>query len=72
MPDAAACLLDTNILLRMSKSDDAHHLMISGALRALDAQGAHFCFTSQTLGEFWNVSFFGLRQTGRSTRTGSG
>jgi predicted nucleic acid-binding protein len=56
MPDAAAWLLDTNILLRMSKRDDAHYLAISGALRALVAQNARLCFTSQTLGEFWNVS----------------
>lgn len=40
----------------MSKSDDPHHPMISGALRELVAQGARFCFTSQTLGEFWNAS----------------
>ena len=56
MPDAAAWLLDTNILLRMSKSDDAHYLMISGALRILVAQEARLCFTSQVLGEFWNAS----------------
>jgi predicted nucleic acid-binding protein len=64
MPDAAAWLLDTNILLRMSKSDDPHHPMISAALRALVAQGAHFCFTSQTLGEFWNASTRPLDKNG--------
>jgi predicted nucleic acid-binding protein len=56
MPDVAAWLLDTNILLRISKSDDPHHAMISGALRALVEQGARLCFTSQILGEFWNAS----------------
>jgi len=56
MPDAAAWLLDTNILLRMSKRDDPHHSMISGALRALVARHARLCFTSQVLGEFWNAS----------------
>jgi predicted nucleic acid-binding protein len=56
MPDAEAWLLDTNILLRMTKSDDPHHPMIAAALRALVAQRARFCFTSQTLGEFWNAS----------------
>ena len=56
MADAAAWLLDTNILLRMSKLDDPHYPVISGALRALVAQGARLCFTSQTLGEFWNAS----------------
>jgi predicted nucleic acid-binding protein len=56
MPDAAAWLLDTNIPLRMSKSDDPHHPMIRAALRALVAQGTRLCFTSQILGEFWNAS----------------
>jgi predicted nucleic acid-binding protein len=64
MSDAAAWLLDTNILLRMSKTDDPHHPMISGALRALAAQGARLCFTSQTLGEFWNASTRPLAQNG--------
>lgn len=45
MPDAAPWLLDTNILLRMSKGDDPHYTMISGALHALVAQGAQLCFT---------------------------
>jgi predicted nucleic acid-binding protein len=56
MPDGAAWLLDTNVLLRMSKSDDAHYATISGALRILVAQDARLCFTSQILGEFWNAS----------------
>ena len=56
MPDAAAWLLDTNILLRMSKSNDPHYATIRGALRALVTQGARLCFTSQILGEFWNAS----------------
>jgi predicted nucleic acid-binding protein len=56
MADATRWLLDTNIVLRMSKSDDPHYPMIREALRALAAQGARFCFTSQILGEFWNAS----------------
>lgn len=56
MTDAPAWILDTNILLRMSKSDDPHDPTISGALRALVAQGARLCFTSQILGELWNAS----------------
>jgi predicted nucleic acid-binding protein len=55
MPDASAWLLDTNILLRMSKSDDPHHPAIAEALRSLATQEARLCFTSQTLGEFWNA-----------------
>jgi predicted nucleic acid-binding protein len=64
MPESAAWLFDTNILLRMSKRDDPHHPMISGALRALVAQGAWLCFTSQTLGEFWNASTRPVDQNG--------
>jgi predicted nucleic acid-binding protein len=63
MPNAA-WLLDTNILLRMSRRDDPHNPMIGGALRVLVAQGARLCFTSQTLGEFWNASTRPLDQNG--------
>ena len=35
MPGGEACLLDSNILLRISKSDDPHHAAISYALHAL-------------------------------------
>jgi predicted nucleic acid-binding protein len=64
MADTDAWLLDSNILLRMSKSDDPHHPMISGALRILVAQDARLCFTSQTLGEFWNASTRPLDKNG--------
>lgn len=56
MPDGGACLLDSNILLRISKSDDPQYAAISHALHALVGQGARLCYTSQTLGEFWNAS----------------
>ena len=38
MADSDGCLLDSNILLRMSKSDDPGHKIVSGALRALVGQ----------------------------------
>ena len=56
MPDNDACLLDTNILLRSSKSDDTHYAVIGRALRSLLGQRVRLCYTSQTLGEFWNAS----------------
>ena len=49
-------LLDTNILVRMSKSGDPHYPMISRALQTLVSQGVPLCFTSQALGEDWNAS----------------
>jgi hypothetical protein len=51
-----ACLLDSNILLRLSKSDDPQHTAIAQALRLLVGQGIRLCYTSQTLAEFWNAS----------------
>jgi predicted nucleic acid-binding protein len=64
MPDGETCLLDSNILLRMSKSDDPQHGTISSALHILVGQGSRLCYTSQTLGEFWNASTRPLDKNG--------
>ena len=64
MPDTTAWLLDTNILLRMSKGDDPHYRTISTALQSLVSLGARLCFTSQILGEFWNASTRPLDRNG--------
>jgi hypothetical protein len=59
-----SCLLDSNILLRMTKNDDPHYAVVSAALQELVTQGTRLCFTSQTLGEFWNASTRPLDQNG--------
>ena len=64
MPQGKACLLDSNILLRISKNDDPHHAIIGHALRTLVGQGVRLCYTSQTLGEFWNASTRPLDKNG--------
>src|SRR5713101_2501735 len=64
MPSGEACLLDSNILLRISKSDDPQHAVIGHALHALVGQGVQLCYTSQTLGEFWNASTRPLDKNG--------
>ncbi len=56
MAEGAACLLDSNILLRISKNDDPQQPIIGNALKALVGQGVRLCYTSQTLAEFWNAS----------------
>lgn len=56
MPEGEACLLDSNILLRISKNDDPQHSAIVHALKTLVGQRVRLCYTSQTLGEFWNAS----------------
>jgi hypothetical protein len=63
MADGEACLLDSNILLRIGKSDDPHYVVIGRALHALVGQGVRLCYTSQTLGEFWNASTRPLDKT---------
>lgn len=64
MPGTDACLLDSNILLRISKSDDPQHAAIRHALRSLVGEGSRLCYTSQTLGEFWNASTRPLDKNG--------
>jgi len=64
MPCGDACVLDSNILLRISKSDDPQHAAIGHALLALAGQGVRLCYTSQTLGEFWNASTRPLGKNG--------
>jgi predicted nucleic acid-binding protein len=53
---APAHLLDTNVLLRLSKRDSPEFSILRPALRALARQDARLCYTSQNLIEFWNVA----------------
>src|ERR1700692_1763412 len=64
MAEADACLLDSNILLRIRKSDDPQQAAIGGALHALVGQRVRLCYTSQTLAEFWNASTRPLDKNG--------
>jgi predicted nucleic acid-binding protein len=51
----ASCLLDTNILLRISRRSDSHHKIIDNALARLAEQGTMLCYTIQNIAEFWNA-----------------
>jgi len=64
MAEGDACLLDSNILLRISKSDDPQQPVIVRALKTLVEQSIRLCYTSQTLGEFWNASTWPLDKNG--------
>lgn len=59
-------LADTNILLRLVKSNDPEFLVVRSAVRALKARGERLCFIPQNIVEFWNVC------TRRSDRNGYG
>ena len=48
-------LLDTNILIRWLRREVAEHSMVSAAIEQLAREKAVPCYTSQNLGELWNV-----------------
>jgi len=52
----SSCLLDTNILLRLSKRDSPEFTSIREALRLLVGANNLLFYSSQNLVEFWNVS----------------
>jgi len=51
----ASCLLDTNILLRISRRTDPEYATAYGALAKLESAGAALHYTHQNIAEFWNV-----------------
>ena len=53
---APAHLIDSNILLRISRRDDPDHLIVDAALARLAGEGAVLYYTHQNIAEFWNVA----------------
>lgn len=51
----ASCLVDTNILLRITRRSDPQHKIIDAALARLAGQGTMLYFTLQNIAEFWNA-----------------
>ena len=56
MSRGPACLLDSNVLLRVSRRTDPHYTDIRTALVSYRTRAVRLCYTSQILGEYWNVS----------------
>ena len=50
-----SCLVDTNILLRMTRRFDPQHKVVDAALARLAEQGTTLHFTHQNIAELWNV-----------------
>jgi predicted nucleic acid-binding protein len=48
-------LADSNVLLRLFHQSDPLHSVVRSAIHTLRARGDRLCYTSQVLGEFWNV-----------------
>ena len=55
MVSVSACLIDTNILLRLSRKTDPQFGAIQAALAELDRQEAELYLSLQNIAEFWNV-----------------
>ena len=51
-----AHLIDSNILLRISRRDDPDHATVDTALARLAEAGAVLYYTHQNIAEFWNVA----------------
>src|ERR1700693_3430152 len=51
----ASCLVDTNILLRITRRFDPQHKLVDTALARLAGQGATLHYTHQNIAELWNA-----------------
>jgi predicted nucleic acid-binding protein len=51
----ASCLVDTNILLRMTRRTDPQHQLVDTALAQLATQGTHLFYTHQNIAELWSA-----------------
>jgi predicted nucleic acid-binding protein len=51
----ARCLVDTNILLRVTRRLDPQHKVVAAALARLAEQGTAMCYTHQNIAELWNT-----------------
>lgn len=48
-------LIDSNILIRWVQSVHSDFPAVERAIQTIEDRGDHLCYTSQNLGEFWNV-----------------
>lgn len=50
-----ACLVDTNVFLRLAKRNDSERQTALAALQKLKSDDEDLCYTTQVIVEFWNV-----------------
>jgi predicted nucleic acid-binding protein len=60
----ASCLVDTNILLRMTRRSDPQHQLVDTALARLAFQGTILHYTHQNIAELWNAMTRPLARNG--------
>lgn len=49
------CLIDTNVLIRWVGIEDPQFPVVQRSIQILEVRAVVPCYTSQNLGEFWNV-----------------
>ena len=59
-----SCLVDTNILLRMTRRADPQHQLVDSALARLADQGTILYYTHQNVAELWNAMTRPLARNG--------
>src|SRR2546423_1034044 len=59
-----SCLVDTNILLRMTRRSDPQHQLVDAALAQLAVQGTILHYTHQNIAELWNAMTRPLERNG--------
>jgi predicted nucleic acid-binding protein len=59
-----SCLVDTNILLRMTRRSDPQHQLVDSALARLADQGTILYYTHQNVAELWNAMTRPLARNG--------
>lgn len=64
MAAAPRYLIDTNILLRVSRPNDALFPLVGSTLDRLSRDGSETCYSLQNIAEFWNVSTRPLERNG--------
>lgn len=50
-----SCVVDTNVLLRMTRRSDPQHQVVDAALAKLASQGTRLQYTHQNIAELWNA-----------------
>lgn len=63
-------LIDTNILLRLSRLEDPEHKVVKTALDELNRRSVELCFSLQNIAEFWNVCTRPVKQNGYGLTSG--
>ncbi len=59
-----SCLVDTNILLRITRRADPQHRLVDKALTKLIVQGTALYYTHQNIAELWNAMTRPLQRNG--------